>query len=131
MRASPIGDLEDILDRMAIELPIKASAVAIDLVDREEEYVLKANLPGFSRDEIDVALQGDRLTISARRDRVEEVGFEDTYLKRERERREVSRTVTLPETIDPSTVEARYEAGVLEVVLPKPVPTEAHRIDVS
>ncbi|MEF8808706.1 Hsp20/alpha crystallin family protein, partial [Natronomonas sp.] len=97
-------------------------AVAVDVEDTEEAYVVTADLPGFDRDDIDVELAGDRLTLSAshtEEESEESEGEGGRYLRRERRQQSASRSVRLPEPVDENATEAEYRNGVLTVTLPK------------
>lgn len=94
------------------------SEVDVDVVDAGDEVVVVADLPGFDQDGISVKTDGNRLRITAEGEEDEEVEEED-YYRRERTRKSVSRTVTLPVEVDSSEADASYEDGVLSVTLPK------------
>ena len=112
-----------------------ASRMDVDLVDQGEEFVLRADLPGFQSEDIEVRLVGDSVEITADGETTqEERGDEEDaiYVKQERTRRRTSRTVGLPEPVEESGVEAAHENGVLTVVLPKEGHSEddGKRIDI-
>ncbi len=77
-----------------------------------------ALLPGLAAEDVDLAVEGDTLTISGRRPEPE-LGDGETWLFRERRTGEFSRTLTFPFTIDASGVEARMKHGVLEIDVPR------------
>ena len=124
MSQNPFDDIERMFDRMtrgfeSIEGGLSES-VAVDVAETDDGYVVVADLPGFDREDIDVELAGETLTVSAAADgNDEEPGDDRRYLRRERPRGPVSRSVRLPETVDPEATDAAYEAGVLTVTLPK------------
>ena len=104
----------------------------IDVAEYDDELVVMADLPGFDREEIDVRVRDDRLTIGAERD----ASREDTdrrYLRRERRHESVTRTVDLPTTVRTEDATATYRHGVLTVTIPLDVvdADEGHRIDVN
>lgn len=130
MKPKPFREMEEFFERMSADLPGTASRPQVDLVERADEYVLHADLPGFERDEIDLTLRDRTLTISA--DREEETTDADAhYVRRERRQRSVTRAIQLPEPVESDDVTATFERGVLEVHLPRPAAEEAHTIDVS
>lgn len=130
MKSNPISDVEDLFERMSSELPVKPNRPHVDLVEHADEYVLRADLPGFDREEIDVTLRDRTLTISA--DREEEAGTADAhFVRRERRHRAVTRSIKVPESVDPEDVTATYQRGVLEVRLPRPEADDTHTIDVD
>ena len=122
MSQNPFDDIERMFDRMtrgfeSIEGGLSES-VAVDVAETDDEYVVVADLPGFDREDIDVELAGETLTVSAAADGNDE-DDDRRYLRRERPRGPVSRSVRLPETVDPEATDAAHEAGVLTVTLPK------------
>lgn len=130
MSGNPFGDIEEMLERMSEEFSFPSVGPRVDLVEQDGEFVLKADLPGFDRDDIDLTLRGRQLTLSAETDR-EDLEEGSRYIRRERERRGYSRSIRLPAEVDPDAVEASFENGVIEVVLPKLEASDQHRIDVE
>ncbi len=108
---------------------------SIDVADRGDEFVVTADLPGYQKEDIDLTLQGDRLSIRAERERETEQTDEGEgrYIRKERRHESVNRTVTIPEEVDEENVSADYRNGVLTVTLPKRSASEGdgHRIDIS
>ena len=92
--------------------------IALDVVQRGDEIVVKASLPGVNSDSIDLAIEENILTLRAER----KPDFEDeksTYLIQERSTGSFYRALRLPDTVDPNKVQSTYENGVLTVTLPK------------
>ncbi|ELZ10751.1 hsp20-type chaperone [Halovivax asiaticus JCM 14624] len=114
------------------ELLYAASGMGVDLEDREDEYVLTADVPGFERDEIDVRLVDDTVHITAERERSSREGSDDRYLRSEREHETMRRSVRLPSAVEAADAEATCHNGVLTITLPKADPEEldGQRIDV-
>lgn len=96
-------------------------SVRVDLENRPEELVLRADLPGFDRDDIDVRVTANRLTLSADRE-TETIGEQGEFLWQERSWESVARTVRLPESVSSDEVTAKFENGVLTVYMPKEMP---------
>ena len=92
--------------------------LSIDLADRDDAFEVTVDLPGYDREDIDLSVADRTLRISAERDESTEAG-EGEYLRRERRRRSVSRTLSLPEDIEENEASAGYTNGVLTVTLPK------------
>ncbi|QAT50385.1 Hsp20/alpha crystallin family protein [Caproiciproducens sp. NJN-50] len=88
-----------------------------DILDKGDRYVLKADLPGFQKQEINISVEGDRLVLSAEH---KEEGNENkkNYLRRERRYGAFSRSFDIS-GIDPGRINASYQNGVLELELPK------------
>jgi HSP20 family protein len=138
MRRNPFDELEDMLERMSKQfeggfperMPT-VGGVAIDVADRDEKYVVTADLPGYETDDIDVTVTEGRLRIEAERETGTAEESED-YIFNERHRESVSRTVRLPEPVDEEAVTAKYTNGVLTVTLPKEEASdEGHHIEIE
>ncbi|TYL36482.1 hypothetical protein CV102_21905 [Natronococcus pandeyae] len=98
--------------------------MGIDLADHGAEFDLTADVPGFERDDIDLRLADTTVHITAEHGEAETEEREEFSIKSERERRSLSRSVRLPESVDADAVEATYKNGVLTVMLPKIEPSE-------
>jgi len=92
---------------------------AMDLVETEDHYVLTADLPGLSQDDINLEFEGDVLTLSGER-RSDHSDRREGFYRLERAAGSFSRSLTLPEGVDPEAVTATFDKGVLEVSIPKP-----------
>jgi HSP20 family protein len=92
---------------------------AMDLVETEDHYVLTADLPGLGQEDINLEFEGDVLTLSGER-RNEQTDRKDGFYRIERATGSFSRSLTLPEGVDPEAVKATFDRGVLEVRIPKP-----------
>jgi HSP20 family protein len=104
----------------------------VDLYETPAEYVLTAELPGLTRDQIEIHAEDTRITI--RGSRASAPGREipcEQYHRVERGHGRFSRAFTLPEAIDIDAVTADLKDGVLTVTLPKSAEHGARRIDVS
>jgi len=138
MRRNPFEELEDMLERMSKQfdggvpggLPTVGS-VAVDVADRDAEYVVTADLPGYETEDIEVTVTEGRLHIEAERETdFDEEGEE--YIFNERRRESVSRSVRLPEPVEEDAVTATYTNGVLTITLPKEdVGDEGHHIEIE
>ena len=95
----------------------------VDVFERDGKIVVRADLPGMKREDIQVSVDGDMLTIKGRREEEKEVK-EDDYYSCERSTGEFSRAIRLPEGVGVEAVEAKYEDGVLEVTVPRPATPE-------
>src|ERR1700745_3002630 len=87
---------------------------AMDLVEADGEFVLRADLPGLSEDDVNVELEDNVLTISGER-RSEREDRHEGYYRIERSSGSFRRSLTLPEGVDPGAVKATFDRGVLEV----------------
>ena len=142
-RRNPFEQIERMFDRMGGQFESEfgnlrgmgGSGVAVDLADRGDEFVVTADLPGYEKENIDVQLRGDQLHVAAERETsTEEEGSEDgRFIRRERQHKSASRTLTLPEEVREDGVSASYQNGVLTVHLPKATATDSggHSIDIE
>jgi HSP20 family protein len=103
---------------------------AMDLVEDDGHYVLRADLPGVSEQDVKIELDGDVLTISGERTSEHETRQEG-YHRVERASGSFARTLTLPEGIDPESIQASFDKGVLEVRIPKPAERKPHRVAIK
>jgi HSP20 family protein len=103
---------------------------AMDLVESDDRYVLRADLPGLGEDDINIEFEDGTLTISGERTSEHETK-KDGYVRVERAFGAFSRSLTLPKGIDPEAVSASFDRGVLEVSIPKPEQRKPRRIEVA
>ncbi len=89
-------------------------APAVDVLTRDGDLVVRAELPGVRPEDVDITLQNRVLTISGQR-REEQEEQRGGYYVRERRHGSFSRSMTLPEGVNEDSIRARYENGVLEV----------------
>ncbi|MBT9149390.1 MAG: Spore protein SP21 [Dehalococcoidia bacterium] len=102
----------------------------IDMFEKEDKLVVKAELPGINEEDIDVSVLGDTLTIRGERKAETEVSERD-YQCCERSYGSFTRSIVLPSSVDAAKIEASYEDGVLEVILPKAPEVGAKKISIS
>jgi len=105
-------------------------APAIEVFEKEDKFVVKAELPGIKEEDLDVSVVGDTLTIKGERKAESEVKEEDYYCC-ERSYGSFSRSIALPSNVDAKKIEASYEDGVLELNLPKAPEVKAKKVAVS
>lgn len=103
---------------------------AMDLVESEHDYVLRADLPGLTESDIKIEFQDNVLTVSGERTAGHEERREGSY-RIERAYGAFSRSLTLPEGVDPASIAANVERGVLEVHIPKPVARTPQKIAIA
>lgn len=131
LRWSPFGDIEPMFPRMMSSRFAEGAFVPdIDLKETPDALVLKADLPGMREDDIDVAVVGNRLTISGRREE-EQRREDEQYYTYERQYGSFARTFTLPDSYDPESVNANMEDGVLTVSVPRRPGAQARHIPVK
>jgi HSP20 family protein len=103
---------------------------AMDLVEESDHYVLRADLPGLSENDVKIELDRNVLTISGERKSEQEERRQGHY-RVERAYGSFSRSLTLPQGVDPDGIEARFENGVLEVQVPKPEQHKPRRVAIK
>ena len=104
--------------------------LALDVTEDENEYVVKASLPGINPDDLDITFSGKTLTIKGEY-KAEEEKDDVHYHLRERRYGSFSRSLSLPTPINSDAIEAKYEAGVLTLHLPKTEEAKPKRITVG
>lgn len=111
--------------------------IPVDIVEREDEYELRASLPGFQKEDIELEVENGVLSITAHKKdsfgSCEEATSccEGEMLRQERYAGSVSRSIKLPENIETSSLHARLENGVLAICVTKPNLPEAQRIEIA
>ena len=102
----------------------------LDVIDRDKELVVRGELPGVEKDDIEVTIAGDRLTIEAERE-FEEVDEKEEYYRHELGYGKLMRTIALPEHVDSEKIHAELKEGILTVTLPKIQAAERHTVKVA
>lgn len=126
------SDFEEMARTWSEEPEVVSSSVRVDLEDKDDEFVLTAELPGFEKDDIDVRVTDRTLRLEAEHAEETEEEEEGEYVKRERHRASVARSISLPERVDADEISATFNDGVLTVRLPKSEPmTQGKQIEIS
>ena len=102
----------------------------MDLVEVENHFVLKADLPGLDEGDVNIEIQDGTLTISGER-KAEHEQREKGWYRIERSFGSFNRSLTLPDGVDPDRIDASFANGVLEVHIPKPEERKPRRISIS
>lgn len=146
MKAAPIvGKVKEDIDRLfdrfftspfmtepffpafdAVE-PVTTWLPVFDLAENEKEYLVRLEVPGMHRENLDITLRENLLTITGKREVTQEQKTE-IYLWKEREFGRFTRSIRLPMPVVENKIEALYQDGVLVVRLPKAEPTPANKI---
>jgi HSP20 family protein len=103
---------------------------AMDLVETEDDFVLRADLPGLSEDDVSIELEDSVLTISGER-KAQHEERKEGYYRVERAFGTFARSLTLPEGVNPEAVRASFDRGVLEVRIPKPEERKPRKVAIS
>src|ERR671916_1016535 len=102
----------------------------MDLVEAEDHFTLKADLPGLAEGDVNIEVQDGTLTISGER-AAEHEQHERGWYRIERAFGSFNRSLTLPDGVDADRIEASFSHGVLEVRIPKPEARKPRRISIS
>jgi len=90
-----------------------------DLLEEDDRYVVKMNIPGADKAEIQVDIEGDILTVKAKTQVAKEGKKGDTFLRMERSMGSIKRSIPLPGPVDSGGLKTEYEDGVFTIILPK------------
>ena len=105
--------------------------IRIDLSETESDYVVKADVPGVRKEDIDVRVDGKQVTISAELTQEKDEKKDGRVIRSERSYGYVSRSFTLDNDVDATKVDAKYKDGVLQLTVPKKATSSATRIQIS
>ena len=106
------------------------SGPALDVIQEEQRYVVRADLPGMGRDEVEITLQDGVLTIKGEKKQDERPENHRLHLQ-ERSHGSFARNLRLPERVDTDKIEATMKDGVLELVLPFVPEVQPRKIQVN
>jgi len=104
--------------------------LALDVAETEDEFLVKASLPGIKPEELDITYNANVLTIKGETKEEKDVD-EKRYHLRERRYGSFSRSISLPATVKSEAIEASYDAGVLTLRLPKAEAARPKRIQIK
>ncbi len=103
---------------------------AIDMYEKDDRFVVKVELPGMEKDEIDISVTGNMLTIKGERKEEREKKEENYYLS-ERSYGRFFRNIPLPSNADANKIEATFNDGVLEIDIPKMPESQAKKVEIA
>ena len=103
---------------------------SVDIYENKDQIVLEAELPGMNREEFDLTIENNVLTLRGER-RFEKKSESDNFHRVERSYGAFSRSFTLPQTVSAEGAVAEYNNGVLRVALPKREEVKARRIEIK
>lgn len=102
----------------------------VDIVETEQAYEVRAELPGVQKDDVQLSVENNVLTLTGERKLEKDVNKEN-YHRIERLYGTFSRSFTLPSKVDAERVEAKYENGLLTVVIPKAAEARPRKIEIA
>jgi len=103
---------------------------SVDVIDRDDEVVVRAEMPGYKKEDIDISVSNSTLTIKGET-KTEEKEEKGDYYRCEISRGAFSRMVSLPAEVDDAKAKASMKDGVLELTLPKLEKSRRHAIAIS
>ena len=128
------GQLDTTMHRLrrdlTVPVEIRPWAVALDVVQEDDSFVVRASLPGVKPDEIQVTIEDSVLTIKSETE-TENEERNGNYLVRERRTGKFHRRLRLPDTIDAEKAETGYEHGVLSITFPKVEAKKTRRLEIK
>jgi HSP20 family protein len=107
------------------------AGIKIDVSESEKGYVVRAEIPGVGKEDIDVAIEGNQVTIGAEVKRETEKKDGERVLRTERYYGKLQRAFQLGQAVDENAANAKYADGILELTLPKKAVTQAKRISIQ
>jgi HSP20 family protein len=140
-RPAPFGEVERLFDDffgrrwlrpfawegMFPEMPAMPS---VDVIDRDDEVVVRAEVPGYKKEDIEVSVSDSSLTIKGER-KAEQKEEKGDYYRCEISQGAFSRTVALPAEVDDAKAKATMKDGMLELTLPKREKSKRHTITIA
>ncbi|HEV7822217.1 MAG TPA: Hsp20/alpha crystallin family protein [Burkholderiales bacterium] len=103
----------------------------VDVSENEQAYVIRAEIPGVRKEDINISIDGDQVAISAEVKNEKEVKDGERLLRNERYYGKVYRAFALGQPVDDSGASAKYNDGILELTLPKKAAAQSKRIAIE
>ncbi|HET9977328.1 MAG TPA: Hsp20/alpha crystallin family protein [Burkholderiaceae bacterium] len=125
------GTMRDFWRPWRSEAAERAPQIRIDLSETDNAYALKAEIPGVRKEDIDVRIDGNQVTISAEVKQDKEEKKDGRVLRSERRYGYASRSLMLASDVDQAAADAKYSNGVLELRLPKKAPSAGKRLAIG
>jgi HSP20 family protein len=107
-----------------------AWAPAVDIFENGDDLVIRAEIPGVDKDEVDISVRNNSLTLRGERKREQEIDDDNAY-RLERSYGNFVRSFSLPRTVDSSRISAKYSNGVLDIILPKAEEAKPKKIEIA
>ncbi len=113
------------------EMTQRAPQIKLDVNENEGNFLIKAEMPGVRKEDIDVRVDGNQVTISAELKKESDEKKEGRVIRSERQYGYASRSFTLSCAVDESKANAKMQDGVLKLTLPKKTTTSSRRLPIS
>lgn len=133
-RFDPFMDMSDMFGKFAMRPFFRTDIepqIKMDVKEADGKYLVSAEIPGVNKDDIHVTVDGNRVSISAEVKQQKETKEGERVIRSERSYGMSSRSFTLADEVDQGGVEAKYNNGVLELVLPKKPESARRKIQIS
>ena len=135
-RIDPFLDMDDMFSRFMMRPVMRGGLemepqIKMDIKEADGMYKVKAEIPGVSKDDIHVSIEGNRVSISAEVKKETEEKKGERVIRSERSYGMASRSFTLADEVDQGKAQAKYADGVLELTLPKKAGSSRKEISVS
>ena len=123
--------LRNLMRPWRLEGTERAPQIKIDLSEHDDSYLVKAEIPGVKREDIDVRIDRNQVRISAEVKQEKEEKKEGRVLRSERQYGFASRSFALASDIDDAKADAKYQNGVLELRLPKKATSSSKKLSIG
>ncbi|HYX66424.1 MAG TPA: Hsp20/alpha crystallin family protein [Burkholderiales bacterium] len=136
-RFDPLNELVDDLFKGFFVRPVafegrgEAPRMKVDVAEKNGAYQISAELPGVRKEDIQVTIDGNQVSLSAEVKREKEVPQDERLLHTERSYGKVTRSFSLPQEVDEAKAEAKFRDGVLELTLPKKAAASRKQISIQ
>ena len=136
-RFDPLNELVDDLFKGFFVRPVafegrgEAPRMKVDVAEKNGAYQISAELPGVRKEDIQVTIDGNQVSLSAEVKREKEVPQDERVLHTERSYGKVTRSFSLPQEVDEAKAEAKFRDGVLELTLPKKAAASRRQISIQ
>jgi HSP20 family protein len=134
-RFDPFGDIDDLFRgffvRPALLEGQPQMQIKMDLKEDDKAYTVHADIPGVKKEDIQVSIDGNRVSISAESKMEKEEKEGEKVLRSERYCGKVARSFTLSRDVDEAQAQAKYSDGVLELTLPKKAGTATRKLEIK
>jgi HSP20 family protein len=139
-RFDPFSDLDDLFKGFLVrplalegrgDGGVQLPRAKVDVAEKNGAYVVTAELPGVKKEDIHVSIDGAQVTLEAEVKREKEASKDERVLHSERVYGKVMRSFTLPQEVDESKAQAKFQDGVLELTLPKKAAAQRKQISIQ
>lgn len=132
---SPFEEMDRLMDalmpRFSLRPYLSVNLPRVDVIDREGEIVVRAEIPGIGKDDLDITLMGDTLTIKGTTRHDKTVDERGRFYQREIRTSSFERSISLPVAVDAEKAVSRFQDGILDITLPKLEVAKHHKITID